>query len=218
MRPACRRPVGCQAVVVTADAANAWQANMALIQALGYGYVLALPRTWKFANGKAVKARVTHLPRWKYTQMRIPTVNIRHRRTLWVYVTRARLRHWGDVTVVLSQRRRNDGPKQTNILVTNLPESVTAREIVGVYLRRWWVEMDMPHYAALGRRGMGPTSQGPINRVLSWRGQGSAPWFPKNLYTRGRVLLGLPPGGDPFDHRARPELALVALQPPYRLC
>jgi len=51
------------------------------------------------------------------------------------------LRHLGDVTVVLSKRRRNDGPKQTNILVTNLPETVTAREIVGVYLRRWWVEL-----------------------------------------------------------------------------
>ena len=51
------------------------------------------------------------------------------------------MRHLGDVTVVLSKRRRNDGPKQTNILVTNLPETVTAREIMGVYLRRWWVEL-----------------------------------------------------------------------------
>ena len=29
------------------------------------------------------------------------------------------------------------------------------------------------------------------------RPRGSAPWFPKNLYTRVRVPLGLPPGGDP---------------------
>jgi hypothetical protein len=84
---------------------------------------------------------VTHLPRWKYTQMRIPTVNTQHRRTFWVYDIRARLRHLGDVTVVLSKRRRNDGPKQTKILGTNLPESVTARKIVGVYLRRWWGEL-----------------------------------------------------------------------------
>jgi len=39
--------------------------------------------------------------------------------------------------------------------------------------------------------------------------RGSAPWFPKNLYTRVRVLLGLPPGGDPFDQRAWPGQALV---------
>jgi hypothetical protein len=51
-----------------------------------------------------------------------------------------RLRHRGDVPGVLSQCRRHDGPKQTKILVTNRPETVPAREIVGVYRRRWWVE------------------------------------------------------------------------------
>jgi hypothetical protein len=141
MLQAFRRPGWCQELVGTADAAYASRANLALIQTLGYGYVVALPRTWKFANGKALKALVTHPPRWKYTQIRMPTVNCQHRRTFWVYATRARLRHLGDVTVVLSKRRRNDGPKQTTILVTNLPEAVTAREIVGVYLRRRWVEV-----------------------------------------------------------------------------
>jgi IS4 transposase len=43
--------------------------------------------------------------------------------------------------VVLSKCRRNDGPKQTKILVTNLPETVTARQIVALYLRRWGVEL-----------------------------------------------------------------------------
>jgi hypothetical protein len=38
---------------------------MAVMQGLGYRYVLALPRTWKFAKGKALKALVTHLPRGK---------------------------------------------------------------------------------------------------------------------------------------------------------
>jgi Transposase DDE domain len=141
MLQAFRRPAWCQELIVTADAAYASRANLELIQTLGYGYVLALPRTWKFANGKALKALVTHLPRGKYTQIRIPTVNTQHRRTFWVYAKRARLRHLGDVTVVLSKCRRNQGPKHTKILVTNLPETVTAREVVGVYLRRWWVEL-----------------------------------------------------------------------------
>jgi hypothetical protein len=136
-----RRPAWCQEVVVTADAAYASRAHLALIQELGYSDVVALPRTWKFANGKALKALVPHLPRWKYTQIRIPTVNTQRRRTFWVYAKRARLRHLGDVTVVLSTCRRHDGPKQTKILVTNLPEMVTARELVGVYLRRWWIEL-----------------------------------------------------------------------------
>jgi hypothetical protein len=103
--------------------------------------VFALLRTWKFTTGKALKTLVTHLPRWWDTQIRIPTVNGQRRRTFWVYAKQARLRHRGDVTVVLSTCRRNDGPTQTKILVTNLPETVSAREMVGVYLRRWWIEL-----------------------------------------------------------------------------
>jgi hypothetical protein len=132
MLQAFRRPAWCQELVVTADAAYASRANLELIQALGYGYVRALPRTWKFANGKALKALVTHLPRGQYTQVRTPTVNTQRRRTFWVSAKRARLRHLGDVTVVLSKCRRTQGPKHTKLLVTNLPETVTAREVVGV--------------------------------------------------------------------------------------
>ena len=114
---------------------------MSLIQELGYWYVFALPRTWTFTKGKPLKALVTHLPRWWYTRICLPTVNGQRRRTFWAYAKRVRLRHLGDVTVVLSKCRRNDGPKQTKILVTNLPETVSARQIVAIYLRRWWVEL-----------------------------------------------------------------------------
>jgi hypothetical protein len=68
-------------------------------------------------------------------------VTTQRRRTFGVYAKRVRLRHLGDVTVVLSKCRRNNGPKQTKILVTNLPGTVTARAIVGVYLRRWCIEL-----------------------------------------------------------------------------
>jgi hypothetical protein len=50
------------------------------------------------------------------------------------------LREVGDVTVVLSKQRRNDGPKQTKVLVTNLPQA-TALGTVACYLRRWPVEL-----------------------------------------------------------------------------
>ena len=132
-----RRLTWCQEVVVTTDAAYASRANLAAIQALGYWYVMTLPRTWKLAHGKAVKDLVTHLPRGKYMQIRIPTVNTQRRRAFWVYAQGVRPRHLGDVAVVLSKCQRNNGPKHTKILVTNLPGTVTAREIVGVYLRRW---------------------------------------------------------------------------------
>jgi len=46
----------------------------------------------------------------------------------------------GDVTVVLSKRGRNIGPKQTKILVTNLAE-LTPSQVVGIYQKRWSVEL-----------------------------------------------------------------------------
>jgi hypothetical protein len=42
----------------------------------------------------------------------------------------------GEVTSIVSKKRRHDGPKQTKILVTTLPD-VTARQVVDVYRRRW---------------------------------------------------------------------------------
>jgi len=70
-------------------------------------------------------------------------VNTPRRRAFWVDAKGVRRRHLGDVTGVLSTCRRTEGPKHPKILVTHLPETVTAREMVGVYLRRWWVELLM---------------------------------------------------------------------------
>ncbi len=50
------------------------------------------------------------------------------------------LRHIGDVTLVLSRKRRNDSPKKTKILGTNLP-SPTARQVLALYICRWDVEL-----------------------------------------------------------------------------
>ena len=60
-------------------------------------------------------------------------------KTFWVYSTRLCLRHVGDVTVVLSKRGWNLGPKPTKILVTNLDEW-TPRQVGGAYQRRGPVE------------------------------------------------------------------------------
>jgi hypothetical protein len=84
----------------------------------------------------------------------MPTVHTQRRRTLWVDATRARRRHLGEVTVVLSPCRRHEGPKQTKSLVTHLPEMVTARDIVGGYLRRWWLALLVKELK--GVVGLGP--------------------------------------------------------------
>jgi len=105
-----------------------------------WGFVFAIARTWKTVEGTALKDLVTHLPR-KYSQRtRVPRLpGAKGCKTFWVYSTRLCLRHIGDVTVVLSKRGRNLGPKHTKILVTNLDEWIP-RQVVGAYQRRWPVE------------------------------------------------------------------------------
>ena len=46
----------------------------------------------------------------------------------------------GDVTGILSKKRRNSGPKATKILVTNLPK-VKSRTVIALYTQRWHVEL-----------------------------------------------------------------------------
>lgn len=134
-------PAWCQQVVVVADAAYPSRANLQAIQARGWFFVMAFPRTWKLANGQHLRDLVAHLPIHHYRQVRVPlVVPSARRRVFWTFAKRAELRQVGDVTVVLSRRRRNESPKHTKLLVTNLPQA-TAHLTVALYLRRWPVEL-----------------------------------------------------------------------------
>jgi len=134
-------------VIVEGDAAYGSQDNMKMVMqrdaadpARRWGFVFAIARTWKTVEDKAIKDLVTHLPRIYYQRVRMPRLpGTPGCKTFWVYSTRLCLRHIGDVTVVLSKRGRNLGPKQTKILVTNLDEWIP-RQVVGAYQRRWPVE------------------------------------------------------------------------------
>ena len=64
------------------------------------------------------------------------------RKTFWIYGTRMRLRHIGDVMMVLSKKGRNLGPKKTKLIVTNLIE-LPPRQVIVIYQRRWSVELLM---------------------------------------------------------------------------
>jgi hypothetical protein len=134
-------PAWYKTVVVVADAAYPSRANLQAIQARHWFFVIAFPRTWKLANGQHLRDLVTHLPIHHYRQVRVPSVvPTTRRRVFWTFAKRAELRQVGDVTVVLSRRRRNDSPKHTKLLVTNLPQA-TAHLTVALYLRRWPVEL-----------------------------------------------------------------------------
>jgi hypothetical protein len=140
-------PTWATRIIVTGDAAYGSQENMHMIlkrdaddPVRRWGFVFAIARTWKTGEEKALKDLGTHLPRKYYQRIRVPRLpGATGYKTFWVYSTCLCLRHIGDVTVVLSKRGRNVGPKQTKILVTNLAEWIP-RQVVSAYQRRWPVE------------------------------------------------------------------------------
>jgi hypothetical protein len=134
-------PAGCKGVVVIADAASPSRANLQAIQARGWFFVMAFPRTWKRATGQYRRDLVTHLPLHPYRQVRAPlVVPSARRRVCWTVAKQAELRQVGDVTVVSSRRRRHESPRHTKLLVTTLPHA-PAHLTVALYLRRWPVEL-----------------------------------------------------------------------------
>ena len=140
-------PPWAKRVIVEGDAAYGSYENMKMVlqrdtddPARRWGFVFAIARTWKTVEDKAIKDLVTHLPRKYYQRIRVPRLpGTEGCRTFWVSSNRLCLRHIGDVTVVLSKKGRNVGPKHTKILVTNLDEW-TPRQVVCAYQRRWPVE------------------------------------------------------------------------------
>jgi hypothetical protein len=132
-------PAWVRQVVVHADAGFAANKTLQLIQAQQWGYVFAMPRTRKFTNGKHVRDLVCHLPKSCYCRRASYTPEGR-RRDYWVFLRHATLNHLGDVTIILSKQRRNDGPKQVKLFVTNLTER-RAGAILSEYAWRWGVEL-----------------------------------------------------------------------------
>jgi hypothetical protein len=126
-------------IVVIADAGFAANATLRLITEKHYGYVFAMPRTRKFTNGKHLRDLVQHLPK-SYSYRRASAKPDGRRQDYWVFVRHATLHKLGDVTLVLSKKRRNAGPKQVKIIVTNLT-GATAGTILSIYARRWGVEL-----------------------------------------------------------------------------
>lgn len=132
-------PPWAKRVIVLADAEFPSKETLKLIQERKFFFVMSLARTWKFEDGHFLKDLVTHIRKDRFTRTWFVDSQAR-RRVYWAYLKMARLRHLGDVTVVLSKKRRNNGPKATKILVTNLPE-VDRRTVIALYSRRWNVEL-----------------------------------------------------------------------------
>jgi len=141
-------PDWAKVVIVVGDAAFAAKDNMKLIQARDkadpqrrWGFVFAIARTWNMADGKSLRNLVKHTPHSCYRQTWIPRLpDHKGRKTFWIFAKLTRLKHLGDVTVVLTKKGRNVGPQNTKLLVTNLLE-LTARQVIDIYQRRWAIEI-----------------------------------------------------------------------------
>jgi hypothetical protein len=126
-------------VIVEADSGFASNQNIKAIEKKEYYYVLAIPRTRKFADGKYVRDLVNHLPKNQYHRVMTRKLDGR-RKDYWVYSKRAKLNGLGEVTILLSKRRLNDAPKNVKIIVTNL-KGATDGEILSNFARRWSIEV-----------------------------------------------------------------------------
>jgi Transposase DDE domain len=126
-------------VIVVADAGFASKDNLRLIIRKQWYFVFAISRTWKLADGTHLRDLANHLPKSNYRRVASYKPDQR-RKDYWVFARRARLKTLGDVTILLSKQRRNDGPKKIKLIVTNL-DNPSATAILNVYARRWAVEV-----------------------------------------------------------------------------
>lgn len=132
-------PAWLREVVVVADAGYPANATLQLITDLQWTYVFAMPRTRKFTNGTYVRDFVQYLPQSLYRR-RATYKPDGKRQDYWVFMRQAALPQLGDVTIVLSKKRRNYGPKRVKIIVTNLLDA-SASAILSHYAVRWGVEL-----------------------------------------------------------------------------
>jgi len=132
-------PSWARAVIVIADAGFASKDNLRLIIRKQWHFVFAISRTWKLADGTHLRDLANHLPRSNYRRVASYKPDQR-RKDYWVFARRARLNTLGDVTILLSKQRRNDGPKKIKLIVTNL-DNPSATAILNTYARRWAVEV-----------------------------------------------------------------------------
>jgi hypothetical protein len=146
-------PAWVRQVVVVADAGCAAKATRHLITAIHDTDVFARPRTRQFTNGTHRRDLVQHLPQSWYDRRASHTPD-GHRRDYGVFTRRATLHKLGDVTLMLSKKRRHDGPKGVKIIVTNLTEA-SAGAVLSRYAWRWGVEVmlkDLKSGVPLGQR------------------------------------------------------------------
>ena len=104
------------------------------------GFVFSVPKTWRLSDGKSLKDLAKHTPHRYYQRVKFSSITESRTKSYWMFTKQIKLRHIGDVTVVLSKKRRNAGPRNVKVIVTNL-SNLTARQVAGIYQRRFMIEV-----------------------------------------------------------------------------
>jgi len=143
-------PAWAKNVIIMGDAAYASVDNMKYIQnrarnewkqnKVNWWFVFSMAKTWKFSDGKSLRDLANHVKKECYQKIFISKTLSNRKQGYWTFSKSVSLRHIGDVTIVLSKKGRNLGPKNIKVIVTNLP-SVTAKQILNIYQRRFMIEV-----------------------------------------------------------------------------
>ena len=143
-------PIWTKQVIVLGDAAYASTENMKYIRdrnkldekefGIHWYYCFALAKTVKFDDGKKLKDLCRHLGKGMYCKTFIPGINTRYQKCYWTFSKTVCLRDVGEVTIVLSKKRRNCGPKNVKVIVTNLP-SPSVKTVLNIYQKRFLIEV-----------------------------------------------------------------------------
>jgi hypothetical protein len=152
-------PAWVRQVVVVAAAGCAAKATRYLSTAIHDPAVCARPRPRQCTTGTPRRDLVQHLPpRW--SSRRASHTPDGRRRDSGVFPRRATRHQLGAVTRVVSKKRRHEGPKGVNIIVTHLTEA-SAGAVLSRYAWRWGVDVmvkDLTRGVPLGPR---PVTQDP---------------------------------------------------------
>ena len=138
-------PSWAKLVIVCGDAGYASKINLQKIKNMSkkdvrWGYVFALPRNWNLENGQRLKDIVNHITKGSYRKTWIPSLSKKRRRNFFVFSKLTKLKWIGEVTILLSKKGYNTGPKGVKIIVTNLTD-LTQRSLISIYQRRWMIEV-----------------------------------------------------------------------------
>jgi hypothetical protein len=143
-------PTWAKRVIVLCDAAYASTENLQdIIERnkidwkqfkINWYFCFAIAKTVKFDDNRSLKDLCRHLKKGLYRKTFISGINTRRQKCYWTFAKTVQLRDVGEVTIVLSKKRRNCGPKNVKVIVTNLPNP-SVKTVLSIYQKRFLIEV-----------------------------------------------------------------------------